>query len=135
MIFDETNLFHNGVITVTADGTNVINLGADRDIGLGNPVQLLIQVTTAFTAGGAATMTTVLETDDNSAMSSSEDLWDSGAIAVATLVAGYTFGIRYMPRTNQQYLGLVFTIATGPMTAGALIAGIVYGDQSNGANV
>lgn len=136
MYIDYENLMSNKqAITVTADGTQVIDLGADHDYGPGNPVELLVQVTTDFAAAGAGTLTIAVETDDNSAMSSSEELYNSGAIAKGVLVAGYKIPIRFFPRTNQQYVGMVYTVATGPMTAGNITAGIASGDQSNNANI
>lgn len=130
MILDTENMFSDDqAITVTAASTNVIDLGVDRDIGKGVPVPILIQATEAFTAAGAATLQVDLETDDNEAFSSASTIWTSGAIGKATLVAGYKFAINYVPRENERYLRLNFTVTTGPMTAGKITAGITMGDD------
>jgi len=135
-ILDFENLFCNKLaVTVTADGTNVIDLGGDHDYGPGNPVELLAQVTTEFAGQGSTTLQVIVETDDNSAMSSSEVLYTSEAIDEALLLAGYKFPIRFFPRTNQRYVGVSFVVATGPMTAGNMTVGIASGDQSNNANI
>lgn len=136
MLIDSQNEFSNKqAITVTAPSTNIIDLGVDRDIGKGEPVPILVQVTTAFTAAGAATLTVDLETDDNASFSSATNLWTSGAIGKATLVEGYKFLINYIPRENERYLRLNYTVATGPMTAGNIEACIASEDQTNLANV
>ena len=47
--------------------------------------------------------------------------WDSGAIAEATLVAGYTFAFRLPPQeTYLRYLGFIYTIGTATTTAGTV---------------
>lgn len=134
MILDETFLFSDdqdlSQVAGAYDSTNVIDLGVDRDVGIGVPIPLLIQVTEAF-VGATATLKVVLETDDNAAMSSSEILYTSELIGVATLVAGYKFVMNFLPRANQRYLQLVYTIGTATTTAGTVTAGITFGDQAS----
>lgn len=137
MIFDKTTLLSDQqAITATAASTNVIDLGPIktgivRDVGKGADCPLLVQVTEAFTAAGAATLTITLECDDNEAFSSAKTLWTSGAIPKATLVAGYVVLPEYLPRgTNERYIRMNYTVATGPMTAGKIVAGITMGNQS-----
>jgi hypothetical protein len=140
MILDAQNLLSDAqAITATAASTNYIDLGAvgsdvngnqlTRDLGKGTPVPLLIQVLTAFTASGSATLTITLEVDDNTSFSSAKTVYTSGAVAKATLVAGYRLPIRYVPKgADERYLRLNYTVATGPMTAGTITAGITGGD-------
>lgn len=138
MIFDKQNQFSwqqdLSQTAATYPSTNVIDLGVDRDIGKGEPIPILIKVIEAF-VGSGATVQVLLETDDNAAHASAETLWDSGAIGVATLVAGYEFLLNFIPRTNQRYLRLTYTIATATTTAGTISAGIHAGLQTNEANV
>ena len=129
--WNSSTLTDDQAITVTAASTNVIDLGADRDIGKGIPVPILVQATAAFTAVGAATLTVALQTDDNASFSSASTVWTSTAIPKATLVQGYEIPINYVPRENERYLRLYFTVATGPMTAGTIVAGITGGDQDS----
>lgn len=135
MILDETFMFSDdqdlSQVAGAYDSTNVIDLGVDRDMGNGVPIPLLIQVTEDFASGGSATLQVVLETDDNEAMASSEILYTSEVIVLATLVAGYKFVINFLPRENQQYLQLVYTIGTATTTAGTVTAGITWGDQAS----
>lgn len=141
MIFDKTLLLSNQqAITVTAPSTNVIDLRAlgtvykhaaalKRDLGAPFlQVPFLIQVTEQFAAAGAGTLTVDLETDDNEAFSSAAVAWTSGAIGKATLAPGYMIGGLYLPRgVNERFFRLNYTVATGPMTAGKIMAGVVAG--------
>jgi hypothetical protein len=132
MILDKQNIFSDGqAITATADSTNIIDLGSTR-MGEGEPIPLNIQVEEAFTAAGAATLTITLLTDDNESFSSAATIYSSGAIGKATLVKGYRLpGLSTIPVGAERYLKLVYTVATGPMTAGKINAAVVLATQSN----
>jgi len=131
MILDKEQLFSDAqAITTTANSTNVIDLLKDRDIGVGHPVGVLIQVVTTMTAAGAATLTVTIETDDNASFSSATVLYTSGAIAVADLIAGKRPWLLWFGANNERYIRLVYTVATGPMTAGAVTAGLIEGFQN-----
>lgn len=144
MIFDAQNTFSDQqAITVTAPSTNTIDFSATgkpvgaaanlrRDMGRGKMVPLRAQVTEAFLAAGAGTLTVELQTDDNDAFSSAKTVWTSGAIGKATLVPGYVFALDYLPRgTDERYARLNFTVATGPFTAGKITAGVVAATEDN----
>jgi len=150
MIFDDTLLLSKAqAITVTAPSTNVIDLLAagkapkhaaalKRNLGIGNAIPFLIQVTEDFAAAGAATLTVELQTDDNEAFSSPATIWSSGAIALANLKAGQNLGlVNYLPKgvndkgLTERYFRLNYTVATGPMTAGKIQAGVVAAVQTN----
>lgn len=137
MYLDKEIVFDDAAaLTVTRNSTNVKDLGrAGQDIGNGENLWLRISVTTAFTAGGAATLQIALVTDDNAALTSPTILQDQVAvIPVAALVVGYSLNIRIQPTdVMERYLGLVYTVATGPMTAGNLTAGIVKDVQNSKA--
>lgn len=129
MILDKENLFSDDqAITGTANSTNVVDLGVVRDIGKGVSIPLLIQVTADF--NGADTISASVQTDDNEAFSSATTLAVSGAIPIASLVAGYQFPIQYMPINTERYLRIVYTFtgATAP-TAGTVTAGVVASHQ------
>lgn len=139
MIFDNQTLLSDAqAITVTAASTNILDLGPiasgiTRDIGKGKQIPLLIQVTEQFTAVGAATLTVALQVDDNSDFTSAKTVWTSPAIALADLAPGDVIIPEYVQRgTDERYLRLNYTVATGPMTAGKVTAGVTMGNQSNG---
>jgi hypothetical protein len=113
------------------------NPSAEIDIGKGEPVECLITVNETVTSGGAATVQAILSmgtgVDGNGDINAGEvTLFDSGAIAVATLVAGYQFKFRsFFPGTKLRYLQLRYVIAAFATTAGKITAGIVDQRQTN----
>lgn len=83
-------------------------------------------VDTAFTSGGAATLTVSLMGDTDSAFGTEVVLAASDAIAVATLAAGYTFRLPVPPNAmNYNYFRLKYDVGVANMTAGAISAGMV----------
>ena len=139
MIFDQQTLLSDAqAITATAVSTNVIDLGPIkagivRDIGKGKQIPLLAQVIEQFTAAGAGTLTISLQTDDNEAFASPKTVWTSAALALATLKPGFVAIPEYIPRgTDDRYICFNYAVATGPMTAGKITAGVTMGNQSNG---
>lgn len=131
MILDKQNtLSEEQAITATADSTNVIDTGA-AGMNNGQAVELLAQVEEAFTAAGAATLTVSLVTATDAAFTSPVTLLTTPAIPKATLVRGYQLPLSYLPANLLRYFKLVYTVATGPMTAGKINAGIVLARQTN----
>jgi len=122
-------------VTVTANSTNVVDLSLARDIGEGEDLYVQFTVGTAFTAAGAATLTPTIVVSAADTLSTPTTIGTSGTIAVASLIAGYTFVIRLNPQLfgstttvsslGLRYLGAIYTVATGPMTAGTITADIV----------
>lgn len=97
-----------------------------RDIGAGKPLYLHVLVTTTLLAsGGAATLTTSLESDSTADLATSATVhWTSAAIAKATLVAGYWIakGIAIPADSYERYLGLRYNATTNDFTAGVVQA-------------
>lgn len=146
MILDKQLMFSEAqAVTATALSTNTVDLGAVGtqgnggtpiyDIGRGGPVRVVAQVVTAFTAAGAATMVAELVMADNAALSTNLTVLSStAAIPVATLTAGYKFQLGTIPAgVTKRYFGMRYTVATGPMTAGAVTSGLALDSQSNPA--
>ena len=130
MLLDKQNLFSDAQTLIAAAGdvvsTNVIDLGVARNIGgdTDPKLELLAQIVTTYLAsGGASTVKLLVQTSpDNSSWTT---LAQTEAIAKASLVAGYRFGINKLPSPTSRYLRLVYTIATNDGTAGAITAGLV----------
>ncbi len=127
----------------TYASTNIINTGTPgtvyaaaaalgRDVGKGNPVNVLVQVTEVFTSGGAATLQFQIESADNAAFSTNNEvIAESRAYALAELVAGKQFEVQYLPNDCRQYIRVNYVIGTATTTAGTCTAGIVHGVQTN----
>jgi hypothetical protein len=131
MLLDKECLLSDAqAITVTADSTNVYDARADNaEIGLGEILVATIIVTEAFTAAGAGTLTIALSTsNDNSSYAVIGNT--TGALALAALTLGAVHEI-IVPAGGDQYYKLVYTVGTGPMTAGKVTAQIGPRQQSN----
>jgi hypothetical protein len=147
MLLDLQNLFMNNVAVTATAVSNAVDLRGGtpgfttdtlgntpiKDPGRSPELDVLITVTQTFTAAGAATLTVALVTDDDPALGSPTTLVTTPAIGKATLVQGYQIRIALPPGapavgSDGTYMGLSLTVATGPMTAGKLTAGLVPRD-------
>lgn len=142
MILDERNEFADATALDTG-GTglallgDVIDLGAEAPEGFGEGEQmyLCIQVTTAVTSAGAATVQFQLVSDAQAAIAAdgSETLHaQSDAIPKATLVAGYMV-VLPVPQTPdyERYLGVQTNVGTAALTAGAVNAFLTLDPPAN----
>lgn len=70
MFIDSQHLFSDAqALTATAASTNLIDLGADRNIGVGEPLCVVITCDVAM-GGTSPTLVVTLQADDNSSFSS-----------------------------------------------------------------
>ncbi len=127
-------------VTATAISTNVLDLRNAATPALvnegikGPDLYLTIMVTQAATAAGAATVVFSLESDSTADLATSPTThWTSAAIGKATLVAGYIVAQFQLPSqlTYERYLGVRYTVATGPLTAGLFLAFLSLDVQAN----
>ena len=138
MILDNQTLLSNAqAITADAGSTNQIDLsprasGIVRDIGPGKPIPLLVQVVEAF--NNLTSIVVSIQTDEDSAFGSPTTVASTGAIPLASLVAGYQFNLNYIPRdTQERYMRLYYDITGTAPTTGKITAGVVHGGhQTNG---
>lgn len=125
MLLDNQTIFSdNQAVTTTAVSTNVVHTAAGhfKEIATGTPIPLLIQVVTDF--AGATSVTAEVQTATDAAFTTPVTLATSGAIAVASLKAGYRFPIVTMPKGNLGYTRIKYTV-DGTATAGKITAGFV----------
>lgn len=136
MFLDAQNLVSSAqAVTATAVSTNTIDLSQARDIGPGFDLRFSITVDVAATAAGAATVTFQAISSAAAALTSPTILSQTDAIGKAELTAGRRPIELIIPRSvlaaqpiGQRYLGIQYTVATGPLTAGSFTAGIVAGE-------
>lgn len=126
MILDERTEFADALAVTSSAISDVIDLNAGgtsptlRNLGGGEQLYLVVGVDTSATAAGAATVTFSLESDSTADLATSPTVhYSTAAIGKATLVAGYTAVVVEVPSGQyERYLGVRFTVATGPLTAG-----------------
>ena len=130
MILDNLNKYSDAqAVTVTAVSSNVVDHGQGaRDLGTGENLYLHVNVDTAMTsAGGTETVTVTMETDDNEAFGSATVAQTIGVFAAAS-AAGARLIARLQPLAiNERFTRLRYTVANGPLTAGAFSAYLVHG--------
>lgn len=120
-------------VTGSAATTNYIDLGSARELGASPHQSILVTVDTAATAAGAATVTFQLQCDSSSSFSAPVTVIQTDAIAKATLVPGYQLILPLPFGLNKQYVRVNFSVATGPLTAGAFSVNVITGVQANKA--
>lgn len=139
MIFDtlQSTFSENQAVTATAISTNVMDLGTlgivpyesaaiAMNLGAGNEIPLLMQVTETFAT--LTSLTVSLETSAAAGLTSATVLYSSGAIPVASLLAGFRLPIRWMPdATLLRYIGLRYTVGGSNATAGKITAAFTMG--------
>jgi len=138
MIMDETLEFADATALDTS-GTDtdlvgdVIDIGVARDIGVSEQLYLVVQVTTALTSGGSATVQWSLASDSVAAVATdgSQSIhFLSNAFAVADLTAGKQFvfplpmgdGDAAITTGYERFLGFQTVTGVAALTAGAVNA-------------
>lgn len=129
MILDNETLFSDDqTLTADAASEDIIDLGIARDIGVGKPVPIVIQVTQTFT-GTSPTLQAALEVDDNSAFSSAKVVVTTGTLTDPQV--GDRLNLNYVPEgTDERYVRLNYTVG-GTSPSGKVTAGVVDGAQNN----
>lgn len=136
MIIDY-NLQLSDAQSVTADAasTNVIDLGADRDIGPGEDMKIVVSFDVAM-GGSSPTLAVQVQTDDNSSFSSASTVQTSRTISAAA--AGDTL-VMGLPDQNERYIRLNYDVggSSPTMTVSASIVKDAqqYYAYPDGANV
>lgn len=127
MLFDIQNVFSSSqAITATADSTNILDLGAVRNIGVGEELYLVLLVTVAFTdAGSDSTVTPSLQTDTTAAFGSPVTVRTFDVLAALTAINTKRM-YKLEPFTEagifKRFIKLVYTVANGNLTTGSITA-------------
>lgn len=112
-----------GNVIDTKPATTSPNTTSDLE---GSELYCVIQVDTAVTSGGAATVAFALASDDAAAIATDGSAtvhFQSAAIAKATLVAGYMVAAFKLPKGSyERYVGILQTTAVAALTAGKINA-------------
>jgi len=143
MILDKFNEFSDAqAVTATAISTNVIDLyplgnsvgtNTTRDIGTGEDIYLVVMTETAATdTSSDATLTVTLESDDNVGLTSATTHFSTGALAFAAFSPAGTVvaNVKLPAGSYERYLGVRYTVASGPLTAGTFNAFLVKDAQA-----
>lgn len=136
MIIDDRSEFADAAALSTS-GTGLQLVGdvidltkASSDIGNGEGATLVIQVDTAFTSGGSATVVFSLASDAQAAIAadgSASVHFSTAAIPVANLTAGATVAIVKLPLGNyERYLGILANVGVAALTAGKINAFLTF---------
>lgn len=118
-------------LTAAAASTKSIDTAtALRDIGSGEPVELIVLVKTALLAsGGAANLTVALQ--DSADNSSFATVVTGPAVAKASLVAGYELLKVRLPAGLRRYIQVYYTPDTNDFTSGTIDAFLALNRQNN----
>lgn len=136
MIIDDRSEFADAAALATA-GTGLQLVGdvvdltkTSSDIGNGEGATLVIQVDTAFTSGGSATVAFSLASDAQAAIAvdgSASVHFSTSAIPVANLTAGTTVATVKLPLGSyERYLGILANVGTAALTAGKINAFLTF---------
>ncbi len=132
MILDEQSLFSdNQAITATCNSENILDLG-NREVSFGTPVEVFIQVTEDFDK--LTSLTIKVQSSADEAFSSTVSLIEQ-TILLADLKAGAVSTIKFLPKGNLGYMRLNYTVTGTAPTQGAILAGIVDGNQESFHNI
>ena len=130
MILDAQALFSDAqAITAAAISTNIIDLGAVRDIGTGSDLYVFVTVDVALTDSGSDSTVTVSLYGD-----STTTITPDGSDTLLTIPATAAAGQKYFAKLDPglaalqyRYIALYYTPNNGNLTTGSFTAGLVVG--------
>lgn len=109
MYLDSQHLFSDAqALTATAVSTNLIDLGADRNVGIGEPLVVVITCDVAM-GGTSPTLIATLQADDNSGFSSAASV--IATPSQSSLAAGAQLVLPVPPDAlTERYVRLNYTL-------------------------
>ena len=131
MIIDtQLEMSNAQALTATAASTNLIDTSVAGDAV--DELYLVVQVsTTLASAGKAATLDIILQTDSAVGFGTATTLATCPRIAEATLVAGYRCWAIRIPSGAKRYLRMYYTVGTENFTSGNIDAFLTMDVQTN----
>lgn len=131
MIMDEQGLFSNNqAITKSTESTNIINFGK-REISFGTPVEMYVQVMEDF--NNLTSLTITVQTSGDEKFTTPVDL-EEQTILLSDLKKGTVSALKYIPKGNEGYIRLYYTVTGTAPTSGKIFAGIVDSQQQGHHN-
>lgn len=142
MIMDKTLEFADATALNTGGAAtynvgNVIDTGVARDVGGGQPMYMVVQVSTAATSGGSATIQFQLVSDSTGTIDTAGTQTIHGitsAIPVASLILGAQYVITLPPQGSvayERFLAVQQVTAVAALTAGAVDAFLTFDPPAN----
>lgn len=136
LVLSDSQAVTSTAISANVYDTNVIGgPNTTQDIGAGEPLYLVVSTVVAATdTGSDATLTITLESDSAATLASSPVVhFSTGAIAFANFATAGTrlLAIRLPNANYKRYLGIRYTVASGPLTAGQFDAYLTHDLQAN----
>ena len=132
MILDKELVFSDSqAVTAAAASTNVLDLSAVRNVGVGENLYLVVACTVAMTDGSSdSTLAVTIETDDNESFTTAVARQTVGTFAALSAI-GTRYIVRLQPEVlNERYMRVYYTPASGNLTTGSFDAFICHGIQA-----
>lgn len=120
LAFSEAQTIPTGAATPS---TNIVDLGAVRDIGVGETMELVVYLTSALV--GAGTVAVIVETDDNASFSSATTAMTIGTFAAASAAGTKLFAKLQPEAIVERYMRVKYT--AGTLTGGAVSCYLAHG--------
>ncbi len=132
-MYMDNNLEFADATSVGTPNSTTVNVGDNvdtdvvRDLGTGEPMFLVVQVTTAIISGGSATVRFKLVTDDSASIAvdgTQTEHATSDSIAVALLVAGWEWIVPLPPEGSiayEQFMGFQVEEDAGQVLTGGAV--------------
>ena len=129
----DNHLYMSDAQAITATGASTKSLDmatALRNVGSGEPIELVVAVKAQLLAsGGAASLTVALQ--DSADNSTFATVVTGPAVAKASLVAGFELLRIRLPAGLQRYIQILYTATTNDFTSGTVDAYLALDRQDN----